>query len=262
MIKAALKKHKLVLLFTALFSIAVVSNAFKTRDYHPQNTNCRNCHLAGDVTKENAHQLVNSQEKLCVDCHPNALQVSHPTGFLPTRDLPAAYPLDWKGDVTCSTCHEVHGSEHGLLRGKQTGRAFCISCHDESFFNNMVDKGESIQLSGHVAAATIPANLDLDPFSMQCLSCHAENEVGLISRVDARGIVRHGGGSGNHPIGMIYGKTSGIGLYRKVSDLPPGILLPDGKVACVSCHVGYSKKHGELVMTTDRSELCMGCHDV
>lgn len=262
MIKSFISNHKIFILATTLFSVAIVSNAFKPRDFHPQNTDCRACHLAGEVTKQNAHQLVNSQEKLCVSCHPNALQVSHPSGFLPTRKLPEAYPLDWKGDVTCSTCHEIHGSEHGLLRGKQAGREFCISCHDESFFSSMADKGASIQLTGHIAAAIFPENLELDPFSMQCLSCHAENTEVPVSRVDERGIVRHGGGSGNHPIGMIYGQSRGVGLYRKVSDLPPGILLPEGKMACVSCHVGYSKKHGELVLTTDKSALCMGCHDV
>jgi predicted CXXCH cytochrome family protein len=262
MIKLLVVKHKLLLTIAALFSVAVVSNAFKPRDYHPQNTECGSCHLATEVTKQNAHQLLNSQERLCLDCHPNALQVSHPSGFVPTRNLPEIYPLDWKGDVTCSTCHEIHGSEHGLLRGKQTGRGFCMSCHDEGFFNSMADKGASIQLTGHIAAAEIPENLDLDPFSMQCLSCHSEGSEGPISRIDARGIVRHGSGSGNHPIGMSYGETRGIGLYRKISELPPGILLPEGKMACVSCHVGYSKQHGALVLSTDRSALCMGCHDV
>lgn len=262
MIRPFIAQHKFLILVAFLFSIAMVSNAIKPRDYHPQNTDCRTCHLATEVKKENAHQLVNSQERLCINCHANALQVSHPSGFPPTRTLPATYPLDWKGDVTCSTCHEIHGSEHGLLRGKQSGRDFCMSCHNESFFNSMVDKGTSIQLTGHIAATTVPKNLDLDPFSMQCLSCHAENGEGPRSSVDARGIVRHSSGSGNHPIGKIYGQSRGIGLYRKESDLPPGILLPEGKIACVSCHVGYSKKHGALVLSNDRSALCMGCHDI
>ena len=140
MIKIFIAQHKILTLVLLLFSVAIVSNAFKPRDYHPQNADCRSCHLATEVTKENAHQLVNSQERLCVNCHANALQVSHPSGFPPSRSLPETYPLDWKGDVTCSTCHEIHGDQHGLMRGKQSGREFCISCHSESFFTEMVDK--------------------------------------------------------------------------------------------------------------------------
>ena len=242
--------------------ISLFGHAFKTRDYHPQNTECNSCHLPAQVTKENAHQLIDSQEKLCVRCHANALKVSHPTGFVPIQKPPALFPVDWKGDVTCSTCHQVHGHEHGLLRGGKSGREFCLGCHNEGFFASMADKGVSIQLTGHLAKSTVAENIDLDPFSRQCLSCHGDNAEGLAMRVDQRGIVRHGGGSGNHPIGMRYGEAKGIGLYRRVTELPAAIMLPEGKVGCVSCHIGYSKKHGALVMSNDRSALCMGCHDI
>lgn len=257
-------KHKFWLSFCIIFLIAVVSNsnAFKTRNFHPQNVDCANCHLSSKVSKENAHQLVATQEGLCGNCHANALKVSHPSGFDPNRSLPASYPVDWKGDVTCSTCHQVHGREHGLLRGNRSGREFCLGCHAESFFTNMIDQGRSIHLTGHVAAGSVAKGLDLDPFSMQCLSCHAENGQGPMSTVDARGIVRHASGSGNHPIGMRYGQSKGKGLYRKITDLPASILLPEGKVSCVSCHVGYSKKHGALVASNNRSSLCMECHDI
>lgn len=236
--------------------------AFKTRDYHPQNTECNSCHLAAQVTTENAHQLNDSQEKLCVRCHANALKVSHPTGFVPNQKLPQQFPLDWKGDVTCSTCHQIHGHEHGLLRGNKSGREFCLGCHNEGFFASMADKGASIQLTGHLAKTTVAENIELDPFSRQCLSCHAESGDSVNMRVDQRGIVRHGGGSGNHPIGMRYGEAKGIGIYRKMAELPAAILLPQGKVGCVSCHVGYSKKHGALVMSNNHSALCMTCHNI
>lgn len=242
--------------------MTIIGHASKTRDFHPQHTKCQSCHLATRITHENAHQLVDSQEKLCGRCHANALQVSHPTGFTPEHKPPLQFPLDWKGDVTCSTCHQVHGHVQGLLRGNKTGRAFCLGCHDEGFFASMADHGTSIQLTGHLAKSTVPQNIDLDPFSRQCLSCHADRGDELAMHVDQRGIVRHSGGSGNHPIGMLYGQTKGIGLYHKKADLPAAILLPQGKVGCVSCHVGYSKQHGALVISNERSALCMGCHDL
>lgn len=257
-----LNRHRFWSLLLVFSSVAFVSNAFKPRDFHPQNLQCTSCHLPTDVTEKNAHQLVDSQERLCGNCHASALQVSHPTGFVPTRNLPASYPVDWKGDVTCSTCHQVHGSEHGLLRGNKAGRDFCLGCHNEGFFADMADQGTSIHLTGHLAASPLPNNLELDPYSLKCLSCHGENGGGPLLKVDSRGIVRHGGGSGNHPIGMDYGRTRGIGLYKRVGDLPSGVLLPGGKVGCVSCHVGYSKQHGALVMSNRRSALCMVCHEI
>jgi predicted CXXCH cytochrome family protein len=250
------------LLIMLVSGITVFGHASRTRDFHPQHSECQSCHLATQVTQANAHQLVDSQERLCGRCHANALLVSHPTGFSPAQKPPASFPLDWKGDVTCSTCHQVHGQVQGLLRGNKTGRAFCLGCHNESFFSNMADRGTSIELTGHLAKSNEPANIELDPFSRQCLSCHEDRGDGLAIRVDQQGIVRHNSGSGNHPIGMLYGQIKGIGLYRREAELPAAILLPQGKVSCVSCHVGYSKKHGALVIANKHSALCMGCHEI
>ena len=117
---------------------------------HLANSNCNNCHLSGkEVTPAQAHKLVASQEVLCGTCHPDARKVSHPSGFAPNKQPPPEYPLDWKHDLTCSTCHQIHGSTHGLLRGEKRGKDLCLSCHDTAFFSGMKDSGISLQQSGH-----------------------------------------------------------------------------------------------------------------
>ena len=94
--------------------------------FHQGAMACEACHLAGKaVTRDQAHLLVASQEKLCGNCHQATAQVSHPSGLLPRNKLPADYPVDWKGDLTCSTCHEVHGKNPGILRGDRRGRELC-----------------------------------------------------------------------------------------------------------------------------------------
>src|SRR5919198_331531 len=68
----------------------------------------------------------------CAICHQFSDTRSHVTGVRPTFELPAAYPLNEKGELTCSTCHDVmtpsaNGSP--LVRGGLQGATFCRSCH-------------------------------------------------------------------------------------------------------------------------------------
>ncbi|MDH5444208.1 MAG: cytochrome c3 family protein [Gammaproteobacteria bacterium] len=245
------------LLSTSLY----VSRVIGERPFHP-NLECAGCHLAGQgTTAANASQLTSSQEALCGQCHRGALELSHPSGFRPNRKLPAEYPLDWKGDMTCSSCHNIHDGKAGLIRGDKQGKQFCLTCHDASFFSQMVDKGVSLQRFGHLAARKSDMQRELDTYSIKCMDCHQGSGEAPQVSVDARGVIRHSGGI-NHPVGSDYEKASRSGLYKPVSQLRPGIHLPQGKVSCVSCHVGYSKKHGDLVMPNLRSALCLECHDL
>lgn len=239
----------------------LLGKAAGNRPFHP-NLECAGCHLAGQGTTEiNAAQLTASQEVLCGQCHRGALELSHPTGFRPARLLPADYPLDWKGDMTCGSCHDIHQGKAGLVRGDKTGKALCLSCHEERFFVQMADKGVSLQRLGHLSAKANPLKRELDPYSIQCLDCHVSSGDAPRVRVDSGGVLRHTGGV-NHPIGIDYEKASRSGLYKAFSRLHNDIKLPDGKVSCVSCHAGYSKQHGALVMSNRGSALCLECHDL
>ena len=265
---------------------------------HPLNESCGGCHLAGDnTTADNARTLVASQEQLCGRCHANALQISHPSGFTPRhgKAIPAAYPLDWKGDLTCSTCHEVHSDLPGKLRGTAAGRDMCLACHEQSFFDKMRDGGVSLLQSGHMLGTPNSQNWQhMDPYSLQCMECHAER--GDVD-IDSNQILRHG--SQNHPIGRSYAEAERRGIaaasrgnaaasrgnaaasrgrgrsgvvagavavihnsYKPASMLPKSILLPNGMVSCVSCHEGYTKNHGKVVNTNRGNSLCLECHDL
>lgn len=216
------------------------------------------------VAPESANMLVASQEKLCARCHPKAIELSHPSGFLPKRILPSTFPVDWKGELTCGSCHLVHGAGPGLMRSELRGGPFCRECHDEAFFERMPDRGASMVASGHLDARNDQMMVDLDSYSLQCMSCHddksgnAPNRIGL----ENSGIMRHLGTSLSHPIGRVYDKSISFGGYRPRSMLPAVVLLPDGKIGCVSCHEGYSKKHGGLTVDNKGSALCLTCHDL
>lgn len=109
---------------------------------HPVKVECPLCHIAGEATvPANAAMLLNSQERLCARCHSNSMQQSHPSGLIPKdkTSISVRYPLDWKGYLTCSTCHEVHSDMPGRLRGNVRGKDMCLSCHSQGFFDSRRD---------------------------------------------------------------------------------------------------------------------------
>lgn len=257
---------KLIATLTLIAALAATGGLYAVMTpgshQHLGDSNCASCHLAGNRTNaENAAILSASQEVLCGKCHPKAIQVSHPSGFSPKSKPSAAYPLDWKGDLTCSTCHDIHSAEHGLIRGVTRGKSFCLSCHDTNFFEKMRDGGISM-LAGHLSNGNFDVSL-LDAYSAECLGCHEHNgNVKIATSVDRNGIVRHAGGTSTHPIGSNYNSSSTYGGYRSMQAISKKILFPDGKLSCVSCHQGYAKEHGKLVISNAGSALCFECHNI
>ncbi|MBF0126233.1 MAG: cytochrome c3 family protein [Magnetococcales bacterium] len=231
---------------------------------HLAQSRCQGCHVTEQVSPENARMLIASQEKLCASCHPKAIQLSHPSGFFPGRVLPATYPLDWKGELTCGSCHTIHGDTPGLMRTLAKGGVFCRECHDDAFFEQMPDRGASMVASGHLDAGGARPVVDLDPYSLQCMGCHDDKAGDAPMRVNLAGggVMRHMGSSLSHPIGREYAKAISFGGYRPLAALPAKVALPDGRVGCVSCHEGYSQKHGGLTVDNTGSALCLACHDL
>lgn len=232
--------------------------------FHPRGMECQNCHLSGKQTKpEQAGMLTASQEALCGGCHANALKVSHPSGITPKGRIPPEYPLDWKGDLTCTSCHTPHGNSPGLLRGVKRGRDFCLACHERKFFDKMPEQGASL-MAGHMNSGVPETSqaMNLDPDSIRCLGCHSQSGDPMGVNVDRRGVLRHSDKSMNHPIGVLYADAMRFGGFRSPSMLSKAITLPGGRVSCISCHEGYSKQHGKLVMQNFRSALCFECHDL
>lgn len=107
---------------------------------HPLNTECAACHVSGrNTTSSTATTLIGNQEQLCARCHSNSIQNSHPSGFIPPPEyrIPAQYPLDWRGYITCSTCHDIHSNRPYRLRDNVRGRHMCLACHRQDFFEAM-----------------------------------------------------------------------------------------------------------------------------
>lgn len=227
-------------------------------EWHRGNLPCGSCHLADEVNPENAGRLVADEASLCRDCHRNAVRASHPVGVRPANEPPAGLPLDSQGEISCSTCHQVHGEGEGKLRLGLDRQQLCQSCHQPGFFAAMKDGGTSVMAFGHLDAGT-PFSGDIDNFSIRCMACHENSADAAPPRTAVAGGTS-GSAKSNHPIGQRYDDSLGFGGYRHPNRLPETIMLPDGRLSCLSCHVGYSRSHGALVMENRAENLCTACH--
>jgi len=252
----------LALILLSLFGVRWASGTLSATD--PLSTeSCEGCHLAGDrATARTANLLVGAPETLCIRCHPGAVEASHPSGVDPSMAVPERFPLDWKGHVTCSSCHFIHSPAHGQLRVEERGAAFCTACHELSFFQNMADQGGSLIVSGHMISGTDLELAQTDEYSVQCMACHDERGQGPGVEVIGGNIARHASGAMEHPIGVDYRQAFIFGGYRDPNQLPASISLPGGQVSCISCHEGYSSTHGQMVTSMEGSNLCFQCHDL
>lgn len=202
---------------------------------HPAVADCGACHMPGqDLDQTHAQKLAASQEMLCARCHARTLEIGHPSGFAPRRPLPAEYPLDGKGEMTCSTCHLPHGRTPGLLRGTRKARELCQACHEPAFFARMKDAGTSLVASGHLETGV--STVDIDRHSLYCLGCHGGNLSGDAAvSVGSTGILHHTGSFAPHPIGRSYDNAIKNGSFRPENQLASkNVKLSDGKISCVS----------------------------
>lgn len=227
---------------------------------------CQDCHAMtaslqpGSEMARFARTLRESQERLCGRCHKGAVEASHPSGFTPARALPSEFPLDWRGKMTCSTCHDFHGGQTKKRPLAADDKDLCLSCHEAGFFDDMPDGGRTIARSGHLDARVERPTTSMDAYSAYCAECH-ETYVSLPNDgIRAAYTANNGTGMMNHPIGSIYGSVTGRSRFRPAAALPKDILLPGGRVSCLSCHDGYSRDHGAIVPSGE--QLCVSCHDM
>ena len=272
-LQVTLKIRNLVLCGTVLILMGLIGAttpvlASVTSNHAAEDSNCSKCHFDWKAGGNGASawgvdehkgftNKKNHQEMLCDECHSAVTDASHPTGFVPTRTLPTEFPLNARGKMTCTTCHDIQKNGKPSLQAKESGKEFCLSCHSESFFAEMVDAGNSLITSGHISAEN-ESRGTVDNYSLQCMTCHADQAAISGGKLASRTFMLATSGGGSHPIGTNYQVMSSYDGYRVASSLPEEIVLPNGQVGCITCHKPYTKNHGEPVL---KENLCTTCHD-
>ncbi|HLB80279.1 MAG TPA: cytochrome c3 family protein [Dongiaceae bacterium] len=191
----------------------------------------------------------------CGGCHAGAAEASHPTGIVPTRPLPSAFPLGAGGDIVCTTCHDLDAVKPGLLRAADR-QSLCLSCHVAAFFAGLPDPVRVLMFAGHLDARG-GSSAGIDAYSLRCMSCHDDQAAGD-TRVAAAAGATLAAESDNHPVGVKYDEAARFGGYVPTAEAAAEVFLPDGRIGCVSCHVPYARAHGQPPQT--RSGLCFACH--
>ncbi len=257
----------------AILALIVLSVENRPHDFK----RCSSCHIQADPSRssvEMARKMTEPISRICGTCHEKALSegYSHPVDVRPQRVIvPADMPLSDSGEITCSTCHDVHseyttpyGTTTNFLRRGESGRAFCKICHGDL---GALSQGHSASLGeAHFRSRYFESDsrLEIDPMSRNCLSCH-DGSYATSARIRTgywrheRALLRYD--NGVHPIGVDYesarlSRALKVGL-RPLSQVDRRIRFFNGKVGCGSCHNPYSTTQKKLVVSNG---LCLSCH--
>ncbi len=273
------KKSVIALIFIGflLLTLLVISNENQPHAF----TQCSSCHIQPNPAKSGAEarEMNAPITEICNKCHEKGLSEGymHPYDVKPQRVfIPADMPLSPSGELTCSTCHDVHadyttpyGAPTHFLRRGESGEAFCKICHGNL---NALSSGHSASLGeAHFRSQYVvtDSSQEIDAMSRNCISCHDGTYATSVTiRVGTwkhqMGFMRHDQNS--HPIGIDY-ESVRINRGAKTDLRPMDIVDPrikffNGKIGCGSCHDPYSTIPQQLVMSDENSKLCFACHIV
>ena len=185
---------------------------------HPLNgVHCLDCHKVHNNNEKDL--LIKPGLDLCLSCHNEQKARLHYKSHHPLAE----------GKMTCSSCHEPHGSlngEAGMLRTDERVNDLCLSCHARyqgPFIFEHAPVTESC-LDCHDPHGTVANNLLTQNEPFLCLRCHeghfhANREAKTINVPAKPGT-----------IDVYTGKTHSI-TGRNINDWSRGFLTK-----CTSCH--------------------------
>jgi len=104
---------------------------------HRPGADCTICHTADRAALEANPMAARTAlepdiDARCMACHSDE-GPSHPTAMAPRKPVPATLPLSGGGQITCATCHFVHGEQNpygDFVRLDNSRGGLCLTCHE------------------------------------------------------------------------------------------------------------------------------------
>lgn len=193
-------------------------------------------------------------------------------------------PSDREAQEVTAARQQIESARQGVLNSAHdftdvTGRPgdACSACHVPHVqqVRPTSDPGADAALElykmGGQREVFVPDRFMPGPTSLICLSCH--NGTVADSTIGTSHALLAGQREGfdlpdsfvwrDHPIGVEYPAVDKNYRSKAVLQKQGKVLLPEGRVECVSCHDPHNAS-GEammLVMSNRRSALCLACHN-
>ncbi len=197
-----------------------------------------NPHVAGKVVVPSG----SSEIAYCNGCHKEGCPAPHPELVRMDWQATGRVILGVRGEVTCGSCHSRgfrHRSDAFLARDQ---KGLCSPCHSGSHALSNAHTSDRKCESCHTKAKEVLAHATpVETRSLktsvdgECMRCHYDGPV-------------------THPVGIPNTK-------KKAPDLP---LSAEGKLTCVTCHIGHNQQNrfGVMLRKDNRhGGLCTSCHD-
>lgn len=232
----------------------------------------------------------------CAQCHDGLILDSrqlwdgarkhHPVNVVPKKVVPAFFPLDDDGRVTCRTCHSPHGvvedasgeasgrvrhasQDSPFLRLDRAGDALCTACHGTDVHAEPDPDARRVRTGeGHLAGAALSRALEKRGASevqlgrSRCLSCHATHGAAgepLLRAADDAAVcvgchAPQRDPSRNHVLGRVPGRD----LLAETRGSPVRLSTAGG-VECLSCH-SLTSGAPALLRPVPGGPVCLECH--
>lgn len=211
----------------------------------------------------------------CEQCHTMDPLFSHPVNVTPSSRVASnSFPLD-QGRLVCVTCHseratQTHAKGSGsMLRSGFQGTSFCQQCHTtvghDARSAHAAGLGRAHLEVGRGRSDSISqfGESSLDDESTRCVTCHDGTFGGDAGNHSVRNRAGKPEPRSDHPIGVGYRARRDLGSDLRLVDasrLDRRVRLFGRTVGCGSCHSPYAGTQDQLVVSNQRSQLCLTCH--
>ncbi len=161
------------------------------------------------------------------------------------------------------------GGKHDFSQGGRSGRDLCLPCHTPHLAAPPPPQLDRRPVTTQPLRPFQGPGVVLTGWSLLCLGCHD----GITARdvyssphavsITGRSLGLNSGAipPRSHPVGVSY-PANAERYESAVSVEAAGLLLPDGRIQCTTCHDAHNthRHRGMLRIPNDRSRLCLTCH--